>query len=104
MIYARVVAKPVDFPKELEIHYQTLDRDTGERVAVFGAERHFSWDEVRRRFSVGEALVLEIEDQLRRDETALIAPPQEWESERNPTETSFVGTITSSLTHFYRTH
>jgi len=102
MIYARVVAKPVDFPKELDIRYETLDRDTGENVAVFGAQRRFSWEEVRWKFSIDEALALECEGQLRRGETALIEQAQEWESDRNPTGTTFGGTIMTSVTHFYR--
>jgi hypothetical protein len=51
MIFARVVAKPVNFPKELDIRYETLDRETGEDVAVFGAQRRF-----RGRRSGGSSL------------------------------------------------
>jgi hypothetical protein len=104
MIYARVVAKPVNFPKELDIRYETLDRETGEDVAVFGAQRCFSWEEVRRKFSVGETQALECEGQLRRGETALITQAQEWESDRNPTDTTFGVTCRKSVSYVYRGH
>ena len=104
MIYARVVAKPVNFPEELNIRYETLDRETGEDVAVFGAQRCFSWAEVKREFSVGEARALECEAQLHQGETALIAQAQEWESDRNPTNTTFGVTCIKSVSYVYRSH
>jgi hypothetical protein len=104
MIYARVVAKPVNFPEELDIRYETLDRETGEDVAVFGGQRRFSWEEVKRKFSVGEARALECEGQLRQGETALIAQAQQWESDRNPTKTTFGATCITSVTRVRRSH
>jgi hypothetical protein len=104
MIYARVVAKPVNFPEELDIRYETLDRETGENVAVFGSQRRFSWTEVKRKFSVSEARALECEGQLRQGEPALIAQAQEWESDRNPTKTTFAVTFIASRTFVHRGH
>jgi hypothetical protein len=101
MIYALVVAKPVNFPEELDIRHETLCRECGEDVAVFGAQRPFSWEEIKRRFSVGEARALECEGQLRQGETALIAQAQEWESDLNPTETTFGTTCIRSVRTFY---
>jgi hypothetical protein len=92
MIYARVVAKPVNFPAKLDIRYETVDRKTGEDVAVFGAQRSFSWEEVKLRFSVSDGQALECEGQLRQGENALIAQAQEWESDLNPTQTGFGAT------------
>ncbi len=89
MIYARVVAKPVNFPAKLDIRYETVNRETGEHVAVFGAQRPFSWEEVKLRFSVSEERALECEGQLRQGENALIAQAQEWEGDLNPTGTGF---------------
>jgi hypothetical protein len=80
-IYARVVAIPVNFPEELDIHYHTLCRECGENVAVFGSPRRFSWEEVKRRFSIGEARALECEGQLRQGATAFIAEAREWEGD-----------------------
>jgi hypothetical protein len=82
-IYARVVAIPVNFPEELDIHYQTLDRATGENVAVFGSPRRFTWEEVKRKFSIGEARALACEGQLRQGVTALVAEAREWEGDWN---------------------
>jgi phage-related minor tail protein len=104
MIYARVVAKPVNFPEELDIRYETLDRETGENVAVFGSQRSFSWEEVKRKFSIGDARAIECERQLRQRETALIAQAQEWESDWNPTETTFGTTCITSVTYVRRSH
>jgi hypothetical protein len=97
MIYARVIAKPVNFPEELDIRYETLHRETGQEVAVFGAQRRFSWEEIKHRFSLGEGRATECEGQLRQGEPALISQPQEWESDRNPTKTTFEGTVRSSV-------
>jgi len=89
MIYARVVAKPVNYPEKLDIRYETVDRQTGEEVAVFGAQRRFSWEEIKLKFPVSEERALECEAQLRQGENALIAHAQEWESGSNPTKTAF---------------
>ena len=83
IIYARIVAVPVNFPAELEIRYEALNRETREPTAVFGspsgAPRHFSWGELKRKFSIGEVRASECEKQLRQGEHALIAEAQEWE-------------------------
>jgi hypothetical protein len=100
MIYARVVAKPVNFPAKLDIRYETVDRMTGEHVAVFGAQRSFSWEEVKLRFSVSEERTPECEGQLRQGENALIAQAQEWESDLNPTETGFGATLRCQVKTF----
>lgn len=85
LIYARVVAIPVNFPEQLKIRYETLDRETGEPIAVFGsplgAPDHFSWEEVKRKFSVGGVHASDCESQLRQNKSALIAQPQEWEGD-----------------------
>lgn len=104
MIYVRVVAKPVNFPEQLDIRYEILNKETGEDVAVFGAQRRFSWEEVKRKFSVGEARALECEDQLRQGQNALIAQAQQWESDQNPTKTTFGATIITSVTRVRRSH
>ena len=88
IIYACVVAMPVNFPGELEIHYRTLDRETGEPVAVFGppfgSPRYFSWEGLKRKFSVGEALASECEGLLRQGKSAFIAQAQEWDGDWAP--------------------
>ena len=96
----RVVAKPLNFPEESDIRYETLDRET--RRTWQSLVRRFSWEEVKRKFSVGEARALEWESQLGEDESALIAQAQEWESGRNPTRTTFGATCTTSVTYVRR--
>ena len=88
VIYARVVAVPVNFPSELELRYETLDEETGEPIAVFGSPAgspdYYSWEDLRRKFSIGEALASECEALLRQGENALIAQAQEWEDDWEP--------------------
>lgn len=63
------------------IHYHTLCRKCGVNLAVYGLPRCLSWEEVKRKFSIGNARALECEDQLRQGVTVLIADAQEWEGD-----------------------
>ena len=85
IIYARVVAKPVNFPSELELRYEMLNEGSGEPIAVFGSPhgspRYCSWEDIRRRFSIGNALASECEVLLRHGKNAMIAPAQQWEGD-----------------------
>jgi hypothetical protein len=50
-IFARVVAKPISFPDDIEMHYHRLNEHgslTGESYSGV----HFPWDDVQRRFLV----------------------------------------------------
>ena len=83
VIYAHVVAKPVNFPSTLELRYETLDKETREPIAVFGSPYgspdYYSWGELKRKFTIGEAFASECEVQLDHGRDALIAQAQEWE-------------------------
>lgn len=51
-IFARVVAKPISFPNDIEMLYQCLDErewPTGKLIDSV----HFTWEEVQRRFLIG---------------------------------------------------
>lgn len=96
VIYARVVAKPVNFPSELALRYEMLNVGSGAPIAVFGSPRgspnHCSWEDIRRRFSIGNALASECEVLLRQGKNAMIAPAQQWEGDWEPSfgfESSF---------------
>lgn len=88
IIYARVVAKPVNFPSELELRYETLDRESGQQTAAFGSPfgspDHYSWDDLKRKFSINDALASECEALLRRGRNALIAQAQDWDDDWEP--------------------
>jgi hypothetical protein len=88
IIYARVVAKPVNFPTEVELRYETLDEGSGKPTAVFGSPNgspdYCSWEDIRRKFSIGDALASECEALLRQGKSAMIAPAQQWEGDWEP--------------------
>jgi hypothetical protein len=88
IIYARVVAKPVNFPSELELRYETLDKESGRPTAVFGSPfgspDHYSWEDLKRKFSIDDALASECEALLRNGRNALIARAQDWEDDWEP--------------------
>ena|ERR1039458_5679991 len=85
IIYARVVAKPVNFPSELKLRYETLDEGSGEPIAVFGppygSPDYCSWEDIQRRFSIGSAFASECEVLLRQGKNAMIAQAQQWEGD-----------------------
>jgi hypothetical protein len=92
VIYARILAVPVNFPAELELRYETLDKETGEPAAVFGSPfgspRYFSWDEIKRMFSIGDALASDCEGSLRQGRKTLVVEAREWEGDWTPRGTA----------------
>lgn len=70
-IFARVVAKPISFPEDIEMLYHCLDEReflTGESYR--GA--HFGWDEVQRRFCIDADHAKECEGVLLRGDPAFL--------------------------------
>jgi hypothetical protein len=48
-IYARVVAKAISFPDDIEMHYMCLDEKDSLTGTVYGPV-HFAWEDVKQRF------------------------------------------------------
>jgi hypothetical protein len=70
-IFARVVAKSVAFPDDIEMFYHCLDdreRLTGKTYSGV----HFSWDEAKRRFLIDKAYAEECEGYFRNNEAAFL--------------------------------
>jgi hypothetical protein len=70
-IFARVIAKPISFPSDIEMLYYCLDEHealTGK--TFFGV--HFSWDEVQRRFWIDADYAKECEEFFRGGESAFL--------------------------------
>jgi hypothetical protein len=70
-IFARVVAKPINFPNDIEMQYQCLDEREHLTGESYG-EVHFTWDEVQRRFWVDANYATECEGYFRNRESAFL--------------------------------
>jgi len=70
-IFARVVAKPISFPDDIEMLYHCLD----ERERLTGksyGDVHFGWDEVQHRFLIDANYVKECEGYFGKGESAFL--------------------------------
>jgi hypothetical protein len=70
-VSVRVVAKPINFPDDIEMLYHGLD----ERKILTGNDYfgvHFTWDEVQRRFSIDAEYAKECEAYFRKGESAFL--------------------------------
>jgi hypothetical protein len=75
-INARVVAKAIFFPEQIEVQYEPVDR-AGNGLGFHYKEGPFTWSEVKRRFFINEAYGAECEGYFAQGFTALIMRPQE---------------------------
>jgi len=80
-IYARVVAKAISFPDQIEIQYQPVDK-SGNMVGT-GIYRQgpYSWEQVKRRFWIDEAYASECEGYFGQGQAALIQRPRDLDGE-----------------------
>jgi hypothetical protein len=73
-----------NFPHEIDVRCETLDRTTGVDLAVFASPRMFSWQELKQHFEIDDVRASECEEQLLQGTSTLIASPREWEGDWNP--------------------
>lgn len=74
-ILARVVAKPISFPEDIEILYHCLDeQQTFTGKSFSGA--HCSWDEVQRRFATDSEAARKCKRYFRKREAAFLCNQQ----------------------------
>ena len=59
-IYARVAAKPISLPDDIEMIYSCLTEDQRLTGKVYRGV-HFDWQDVQRRFSIPEEYAKECE-------------------------------------------
>lgn len=70
-IFARVVAKPINFPDDLKMLYHCLD----ERGCLTGKlydDAHFRWDQVKRNFDLDPKFAKECEQFLSAGESIFL--------------------------------
>jgi len=65
VILARVVAKPINFPDEIEVLYHCLDESQTYIGKSYRGE-HSTWEKVRRRFKIGGEAAKKCEWYLRK--------------------------------------
>lgn len=70
-IFARVVAKPIAFPEDIEMLYHCLDeREFRTGKSYCGV--HFTWDEVQHRFWIDADYAKECEGYFLRGDSAFL--------------------------------
>lgn len=70
-IYARVVAKPINFPDDIEMLYHGLD-ENGRLTGKDYLGVHFTWEDVQRRFWIDANYAQECEGYFRNGDSALL--------------------------------
>ena len=71
VILARVVAKPINFPDDIEVLYHCLDESQTYTGKSYRGE-HSTWDKVRRRFKIGGEAAKKCEWYFRKGEGAFL--------------------------------
>ena len=70
-ILARVVAKAINFPNDLEMSYICLDSQERQTGETYGGV-HFTWDQVKARFWIDVQYAAECEDYFRNGDPVFI--------------------------------
>ena len=70
-ISARVVAKPISFPNDVEMLYHCLDEREWPAGKVIDSV-HFTWEEVQRRFLIGADYAKECEGHFGKGESVFL--------------------------------
>ncbi len=72
--FAKVVAKPISFPDDIEIEYHCLDErssiPTGKKIS---AVQHFTWDQVQHSFGIDAETAKKWEEDLCSGKSAIIS-------------------------------
>src|SRR5271170_6672230 len=80
-IYARVVAKSIAFPEQIEIQFQPVDELGNGLGFHYKDDRLYRWNDVMRKFLIGAAYAIECEGFFEQGSAALIARPQVFEGQ-----------------------
>lgn len=70
-IYARVVAKAINFPDDIEVSYITLNEAGAPTGGVYGGA-HYNWEDVKQRFFVDQESAQTYEGYFRDGQSAFL--------------------------------